>query len=85
MLRSVCKTMLVTRTRYRDEISSVSKTRIVDQTKNRCHKNTIIVFDELYGYPGWKHHEYKALFDVYDENEFEFIAFGKTQVVIKII
>ena len=29
--------------------------------KKRLVKGTIILFDELYCYPGWKEHEYKAL------------------------
>ena len=48
--------------------------------------NAIIIFDELYNYPGWKNGEFKALTEVFEEKEYEFRAFnlrGK-QVVIQI-
>jgi predicted O-methyltransferase YrrM len=36
---------------------------------------TIIVFDELLGYPGWKENEYKALQEVLKKHEYQFIGF----------
>lgn len=48
--------------------------------------NAIIIFDELYNYPGWKNGEFKALTEIFEEKEYEFRAFnlrGK-QVVIQI-
>jgi hypothetical protein len=48
--------------------------------------NAIIIFDELYNFPGWKNGEFKALTEVFDEKEYEYRAFnlrGK-QVVIQI-
>ena len=30
--------------------------------------DTIIVFDEFYNYPGWKHHEYKAFTEFLGEH-----------------
>ena len=36
-------------------------------------KNAILIFDELFNYPGWKEGEYKALRDVFEENEYTFI------------
>jgi len=39
---------------------------------------TIIVFDELFGYPGWKEHEFKALTEVLDPSwNYEYIAFSE--------
>ena len=39
-------------------------------------KNAIIHFDELYNYFGWENGEYKALSEVFDESEFEYIMFN---------
>ena len=49
-------------------------------------KGAIIVFDQLYNYTGWEHGEYKALNEVFKENEFEYKAFvlGGCQVAIQI-
>lgn len=57
---------------------------VLEEIRNRCVSGTIILFDELYGYPNWREHEYKALREVYDESEYEFIAFGKLQSAIAI-
>ena len=48
--------------------------------------NSILIFDELYNYPGWKYGEYKALMEVFEENEFEYKGFNiyDAQVVIKV-
>jgi hypothetical protein len=50
--------------------------------------NTIIVFDEFYNYPGWKHHEYKAFNEFMAEHpEFksEYIgAGGKVSVSVHV-
>ena len=50
-------------------------------------KNCIIIFDELYNYPGWDVGEYKALNEVFDEKEYKFLAFAAegTASVIKIL
>ena len=36
----------------------------------------IIIFDELYNFPGWKISEYKALTEEFNENEYKFLAFS---------
>ena len=41
---------------------------------------TIIVFDELLGYPGWKENEYKALQEVLKEHEYEFFGFCEPSI-----
>jgi len=46
--------------------------------------NAIIIFDELYNYPGWKNGEFKALNEVFEESEFQYKAFnlrGKQAVI----
>jgi len=41
-------------------------------------KGSIILFDELCGYPNWRSHEYKALTEVLDEHEYEFLGFAQS-------
>lgn len=53
--------------------------------KKYLKKNTIILFDEIYGFPNWRDHEYKALINNLDENEYKFIAFSEKQAVIQIL
>jgi len=45
---------------------------------------TVILFDELYGYPGWRHHEYKALLEVLEPDTFTYISFSEESVAIEI-
>ena len=59
----------------------------LEKIKPYLVKNSIIVFDDFYYYLGWKYGEFKALNEVFKDNEFEYKAFnideGK-QVVIQI-
>jgi hypothetical protein len=52
--------------------------------KDRCVRGTVILFDELYGYPNWRRHEYRALMEVFSEDEFEYFAFSDLQAAIRI-
>jgi hypothetical protein len=45
---------------------------------------TIIVFDELIGYPNWRAHEYKALQETLARKRYRFIAFTSRQAAIRI-
>ena len=36
----------------------------------------VILFDEFYNFPGWEHGEFKALQEVFKENEFQYMAFS---------
>ena len=49
-------------------------------------KDAIIIFDELYNYPGWESGEYKALKEVFKDEEYVYKAFNTSdrQVVIQI-
>ena len=38
--------------------------------------DAIIIFDEFYNYPGWKDGEYKALKEVFEDDEYIFKAFN---------
>ena len=67
------------------DMDTYSPTKFVlEDTRDRCGPGTVILFDELYGYPNWREHEYRALTEVYDENAYEYLAFGKMQCAIRI-
>jgi len=48
-------------------------------------KGSVILFDEFYGYPNWQQEEYKALTEVFKENEYKFIAFCESEAAIQIL
>ena len=58
----------------------------LERLKPFFNKDAIIIFDELYNHPGWKDGEYKALKEVFKDDEYIFKAFNvlSTQVVIQI-
>ena len=58
----------------------------LERLKPFLNKDAIIIFDELYNYPGWKGGEYKALQEVFKDDEYIFRAFNVlgSQVVIQI-
>jgi hypothetical protein len=60
---------------------------ILENTKKYLSKNSIIVFDELYNFPGWDVGEYKALTEVFSANDYKFLGFSSKgeQVVIQIL
>ncbi len=47
----------------------------LEKLKPYLVKDAIILFDELYNYIGWENGEYKALREVFKDNEFEYKAF----------
>ena len=62
-------------------------TFVLINLKPYLSKKCIILFDELFNYPGCDVGEYKALQESFDENEYKFLAFSKQggRVVIQII
>ena len=58
----------------------------LERLKPFLNKDAIIIFDELYNYPGWKSGEYKALKEVFKDDEYKFKAFNVagSQAVIQI-
>ena len=48
----------------------------LERLKSFLNKDAIIIFDELYNYPGWKSGEYKALKEVFKDDEYIFKAFN---------
>jgi hypothetical protein len=47
----------------------------LEKIKPYLVKGAIILFDELYNYTGWRNGEYKALTEVFKEDEFKYKAF----------
>ncbi len=68
------------------DIYSSTKT-IFTVLKPLIKSGTWIVFDELIGYYGWREHEYKAFMEFIDETgfEFQYIAFGLTYTIVKLV
>ena len=58
----------------------------LERLKPFFNKDALIIFDELYNYYGWKDGEYKALKEVFKDDEYIFKAFNVLggQVVIQI-
>ncbi|MDB0054040.1 class I SAM-dependent methyltransferase [Candidatus Pelagibacter sp.] len=48
----------------------------LEKLKPYLVKNAIIIFDELYNFIGWEQGEYKALKEVFNEDEFEYKGFN---------
>jgi hypothetical protein len=59
----------------------------LQKIKPFLRKGTIILFDELYNYVNWQENEYKALTEIFNENEYKFLAFSKegSEVIVKYI
>ena len=46
---------------------------------------SIILFDDFYGFPGWKNSDFKSLNEIFNTDEYEFIAFSHTAAAIRIL
>lgn len=55
--------------------------------KDRLQKGCIVVFDEYFGYIGWKYGEFKAWQEYVHKNKikYEYIAFGAKTAILKIL
>ena len=60
---------------------------VLKNIKKKLTSGSIILFDELYNFPGWGVGEYKALSEEFEDNEYKFIAFcsNGSSVAIEII
>tara|TARA_B100001540_G_C15757668_1_gene620120 strand:- start:55 stop:837 length:783 start_codon:yes stop_codon:yes gene_type:complete len=54
---------------------------VLQKVKPYLDKKCVILFDELYNHPGWEHGEYKALTEVFNENEYRYLAFTNFEKV----
>lgn len=50
---------------------------ILEKIKPFLVNNAIILFDELFDYPGWEEGEHKALIESFEDNEYKYLAFNK--------
>ncbi len=59
------------------DVDTYTPTKFILETVEKYFLNgTIIIFDELLGYPGWRKHEFKALVEALDSKWiYEYIAF----------
>lgn len=67
------------------DLDTYSPTRFVlEALRPRLVVGSVLLFDELYGYPGWRSHEYKALQECLPEQSYRYIAFSQQAVGIEI-
>ncbi len=66
------------------DMDTYTPTRFALQAlQGRLSKGSVLLFDELYGYPGWREHEWKALSEVIDPGSFAYIGFSREAVAIQ--
>jgi hypothetical protein len=67
------------------DLDVYSSTKYVLKTlKPKLQSGTYLLFDEMFGNPFWENGEYKALKDVFNVNEYYWIAFGPNQALIQL-
>ena len=57
----------------------------LDALAPRLVPGSVILFDELYGYPGWRHHEQKALEETLPVESYRFISFSEEAAAIQMV
>jgi len=57
----------------------------LSKIKPFLQKGAIILFDQFYGFPNWEKTEFKALNEIFEKNEYKYIAFCSRQVAVKIL
>jgi hypothetical protein len=65
-----------------------SSTKVVLQAlAPRLQPGAIIVFDEYFGYPGWRNHEFKAFQEFVHEHgvRYQYLYFSRIQCAVKIL
>ena len=53
--------------------------------KSFLTKGSILLFDQFYGYPNWKDHEYRAFIEEFKNTEYKFITFSESEVAIEFL
>lgn len=67
------------------DLDTYTPTRFVlDAIRPRLVPGSVLLFDELYGYPGWRGHEWRALNEALPADSYRFIAFSGQAVGIVI-
>ena len=54
-----------------------SSKSVLESIKPRLNKNAIIVLRACHNYPGWSVGEYKAFQEIFNKDEYQFLAFSK--------
>jgi hypothetical protein len=70
------------------DADTISPTRFVlNNLEKYIDSGTILIFDEFFGYPNWKNHEYAAWIEFSKKSrvKFEYIAFSNQQVAIQVV
>ena len=58
---------------------------VLDKIRDRFRPGTLLLFDELFGNPNWKHSEFKALSETIEIDRIQWLAFGPNQALLRII
>jgi len=58
---------------------------ILGLCKHRLVEGSVLLFDELIGYPNWEQAEYKALSEEIPADSYEFIAFSPMQAAVRFL
>lgn len=58
---------------------------ILTLCRERLIPGSIVLFDELFGYPNWEVGEYKALMETIPEDCYEFIGFSQMEAAMRIV
>lgn len=68
------------------DLYSSTKT-VFDHLPDRFVEGTVIVFDEYFGYHGWRHHEHKAFTEFLDETNmtFEAVGIGHMNLAVRLV
>ncbi|PKA39962.1 hypothetical protein CWR43_30320 [Rhizobium sullae] len=56
---------------------------ILDLCRSRLREGSVVLFDELIGYPGWRVGEYKALMETLPQDSYEYLGFAGYEVMIR--
>jgi len=57
----------------------------LEKLKPRFKSGSLILFDDFYGHGGWRNADYKSLKELFEDQEYEFLAFGKYEALIRIL
>ena len=57
---------------------------VLSEIKSFLQPGTLIVFDELIGYPGWENHELRAIEENFQDISYEWLAFSDLQALMRI-
>ncbi|MGU3494041.1 class I SAM-dependent methyltransferase [Xanthobacteraceae bacterium A53D] len=52
--------------------------------RNRLKAGSVILFDELIGYPGWQHGEHKALLETLPEDSYDYVGFSGFEAMVRL-